>query len=120
MNTHRVNVIQLVQLIADVSAQSEYKKNVPIADAPAELVCMWFDDTVILDSPEFKAAFQRGEWNVLLEFNKYFDARVEGLPGTLEELHGSQGWKETVDKASWVLDQLDWRDIDAKYDEKTI
>ncbi|HCS29040.1 MAG TPA: hypothetical protein DIW43_16405 [Spongiibacteraceae bacterium] len=32
------------RLLADADAQLKYERDVPTANVPAELVCMWFDD----------------------------------------------------------------------------
>lgn len=40
----RESLLQTLTLLGDFEAQMKYVVDVPIADVPAELICMWFDD----------------------------------------------------------------------------
>ena len=61
----RAGILELLELLADAAAQERYEHNVPIADVPAELCCMWFDDLYHPDSPAFQAAFTVAELDAL-------------------------------------------------------
>ncbi len=117
MDAYKANVINTVRLIADIDAQLEYEKNVPIANVPNELICQWFDDFYLSEFEWFKNKFTKKEWLVLEEFNDYYKKRLDNIPDTLEKMHKSYSWKEVVGKAQWVLEMLNWREIDAKYDD---
>lgn len=117
MHPDRVNVINVLQLIADLDAQKEYERTVPIADVPSELQCQWFDDSFHPDHLPFRSSFFPEEWEVLMEFHNCYDLRSKRLPDTLEEMHVSSAWLEVVNKANWVLDKLGWRGVEAKYDD---
>ncbi len=113
MHPYRVNVITTLQLIADLDAQKEYERTVPIADVPAELLCQWFDDSFYPEDPALRWLFSPGEWQVLMEFHTYYESRSEQLPRTLQEMHASSAGLEVVAKASWALDELGWRGLEA-------
>lgn len=118
MEPLKVNIVNVVQLIADIDAQKEYEINVPIAHIPTELISQWFDDFYHPENKSYSDVFTDKELSVLEEFNDFFDQRVSQLPDTLLEMHNSFVWKEVVGKAQWVLAMLGWKDIVAKYDEK--
>mgnify|MGYP003621848225 FL=1 len=90
------SAIEILELIASYQAQRDYEKNVAIANVPAELVCMWFDDFYHL-TPAFKAEFTEKELNALSCFNEFYDSRFEKLSISIEgldELHKNKYWKE--------------------------
>ena len=113
MEPDRAFTIQTIQLIADLDAQVQYKRDVPIADVPSELVCSWFDDVYHPEYEKYCAAFTQEELDVLSEFNAFYDERVNKLPDTLEEMHDNYEWSQIVLKAKWVLAKLNWKDINA-------
>lgn len=113
MKPSRAYTIQTLQLIADIEAQRQYEKNVPIADVPSELICQWFDDYYHPESEEYRLAFTDEELDTMAEFSKFYDSRVEKLPQTLNEMHQCDTWRQIVEKAQWVLDKLQWDGIDA-------
>ena len=104
-NSFRDGAIELLELLSSLEAQSDYEKNVPIADVPAELVCMWFDDFWHPDDT-LKKHFQPYELAALEDFHRFYEARVDDLPSLtkgLEGLHSSPKWLEVVEKASQTL-----------------
>ena len=102
----RTSVIEVLQLLADPEAQREYERNVAIADVPAELFCLWFDDVYHPESPAHQAAFSPGELDLLAEFTKLFlDAEAE-LPDPLprlRELQAHPAWSRVVSGAASTL-----------------
>ena len=104
MSFHTV-AIEILELIASYDAQREYEKNVPIADVPAELVCMWFDD-FYFRTPQFEKDFTEEELDALSDFNTFYDVRVESLPDStegLEKLQQNNYWKEISKRAASTL-----------------
>lgn len=99
------SAIEILELIASYEAQKKYEKNVQIANVPAELVCMWFDDFYHL-TPQFIECFSESELKALSDFNEFYDKRVKNLPDSdkgLNELQQSNYWKEISDKAKNIL-----------------
>ncbi len=117
MDPKKVNVINVLQLIANVEEQDKYCRDVPIANVAAELICQWFDDFFHPESNSFKESFSDDEWKILMEFHHYYDGLVEKLPDNYEALREDFNWKQIVGKAAWALEMLGWRDLEAKYDD---
>jgi hypothetical protein len=119
MEPVKVNIINILQLLASVQQQDNYNRDVPIANVSVELVNQWFDDFFdVTDGSDWLVEyFNGGEISILMEFHKYYDARVDNLPGNYEELREDFNWKQIVGKAQWALAMLGWTDIEAKYDE---
>lgn len=101
---------ELLVLLSDSDAQLAYEVNVPIANVPAELVCMWFDDLYLPDSVLFRDSFSPEEAVVLAEFNSTYDAYEDKLP--MDEgvvaLHASSEWATVMAAATAALDSLGW------------
>jgi hypothetical protein len=117
MNTHRANIISILQLISSPAEQSEYQRRVPWVNVANELVNQWFDDFYHPGSSQFEAAFSSGELAVLGHFHRAFDERVDALPGDLSLLPMSQTWSEVSALAAVTLDRLGWTGIVATYDD---
>ncbi len=94
--------IEVLQLLADRYAQLNYERNVPIADVPTELVCMWFDD---LPSPTTIAGISAGQRATLEAFSQFFEERTSALPqtGGVRALHATPAWGEIVERAQEAL-----------------
>jgi len=116
MNAHRVNIIGLLQLIANEDEQNKYQWEVPFVSVPNEMCCQWFDDFYHPDFNEFRAQFSQEELHSFKEFNALFEKYVKRLPETLIELHGCPEWKLITDKANKILDSHGWRNIKVEYD----
>ncbi len=54
-------VFEVIELLAHASLQSKYEKDVPIANVPAELFCMFCDDLYHPKSQSFLDAFNEDE-----------------------------------------------------------
>ncbi len=108
--TLRGNMRELLSLLASPEAQRKYEASVPIADVPAELVCLWFDDQYAPASRAFRESFTDSELQLLAEFHSVYEARVKSLPtaGGLAALQQSSEWNEIVDRAAQALGRLGW------------
>jgi len=105
----------VLRLLASLDQQLAYARDVPIADVPAELVCIWFDDLYHPESALFRASFSESEARRLAEFHAFFEARVKRIPDTLEQMHRCQAWLEVVAEARRVLDDLGWTEAEARH-----
>ena len=104
----RQSILETLELLSALDQQMEYEKNVSIADVPAELVCIWFDDLYHPDTDLFRQSFTEEEAGILREFNNFYAARKNSLPHAhdVNELHQSAVWIEIVDIAGLALLQL--------------
>jgi hypothetical protein len=57
----RNNIVGLMRMLASKNEQLAYERDVPIANVPAELVCMWFDDFYHPEAGLFLEAFSPAE-----------------------------------------------------------
>jgi hypothetical protein len=105
----RSGIIQHLRLLADPEAQREFERRVPIADVPAELFCVWFDDFYHPETPVVHAAFSPQEREVLAEFHELFAAVSAEFPSTLPRLHELQihpAWARVTSGASRALNRI--------------
>ena len=102
----RQSVIDVLEILASPDEQLEYQRNVPIADVPAELLCMWFDDSFRPNDTRLAALFTSDEWNGLLAFHNRYDHLSSRLPDDLppiSELVTLPIWQEVVRAAAATL-----------------
>lgn len=106
----RRSIHELLVLIGDRDAQRAYERDVPIANVPAELICMWFDDHFQPGSGWFVSAFSNDELAELAAFNDFYRARTDKLPtsGGIDVLQKAREWDEIVDRARATLTRLGW------------
>ena len=99
---------ELLGLLADFAAQQDYARQVPIANVPAELICMWFDDHYHPDSEWFAQAFSGEERVALAEFDRFYKASLPHLPvdAGIEVLQASETWVEVSEMALRTRDAL--------------
>lgn len=116
MGPHKVNIINILHLIATPADQLAYQAEVPV-NVARELVNQWFDDFYHPQSPQFLREFTAVELAWLAEFNACYDVRVEHLPDSLPEMLQSSVWAEVVAGASRVLDMAGWTGIEACYEK---
>jgi hypothetical protein len=104
----RDRYIEALRLLADPAAQRSYERDVSIANVPAELVCMWFDD---LNAAEPDPRLSPEDAAVISAFSAFFDSRVGRLPtaGGVAALHGCRDWAEIVAEAKKALGALTGR-----------
>jgi hypothetical protein len=110
---------ELLELLADPEAQRRYEVNVPIADVPGELVCMWFDDLYhpdtscphFPDSICFAGCFSNEERSILARFNSVYDREKRKYPEDCDvsELQASEAWRTVTEAATTALTELGWR-----------
>jgi len=108
MNPIRKSIKEILEILASKENQIRYELDVPIANVPAELISMWFDDTYHPDSSQHKEAFSAEEQQILRSFNAFYDSRVDKLPKTLDEMHASPLWDEIVKEAQRVCKSIEW------------
>ena len=104
----RSTVLRLLELLSDREAQVQYEVDVPIANVPAELICMWFDDQYYPGRAPFTDAFSPDERAHLASFDATFAGVQESLPtsGGVAALHAAPGWSEVCDAAGAALEHL--------------
>jgi hypothetical protein len=115
MRPHRVNVINVLQLIAAPTEQMQYQAKSPV-NVAHELVNQWFDDFYHPTSPQFASEFSGEELATLAEFNRFFDERVSLLPDSLAKMLKVEAWSEVVTEASAVLAVCGWQGVQARYE----
>jgi len=115
MGPNRVNIINLLQLIAVPAEQLQYQAAAPV-NVANELVNQWFDDFYHPTSPNFVSEFTGHELETLAEFNRFFDERVSSLPDSLAEMLKVETWSEVVAKANAVLAVCGWQEVQARYE----
>lgn len=100
---------ELLELLSSREAQAQYEVDVPIANVPAELLCMWFDDRYHPETVWFTEAFTSRERAALAAFDAFFSAVADGLPteGGVMVLHAESVWTGVCEKAAEVLAALD-------------
>ena len=102
----------LLQLLASPVDQRQYAEDVPIADVPAELVCMRFDDIYHPNAGFFRDPFSDEEQAILTRFNAFYDTEVKGYPSTHEiaVLQASESWRVVTAASADTLSALGWTD----------
>ena len=102
---HLNQYLEVLRLIADPEAQRAYERDVPIANVPAELACMWFDD-LDADGPSDNLA--PSDASRMKAFTAFYGSRVDDLPtdGGVAALHSSAVWREIMTEAQATLDDL--------------
>jgi hypothetical protein len=103
---HRARIREELSLLASAEEQLKYEATVPHVNITAELLCGWFDDSYYPDDPGFISCFSTSELEALAEFNRYFDARTDGLPesmGTVNTWLMHPAWQEVMRAAARTL-----------------
>jgi len=118
MNPFRVDIVNLLNLIADYKSQIEYQEAVPYVGVPDEMVCQWFDDLYHPDAEIFQSAFFEEEQQRLAEFNRTFDRYADNLPQTIELLHRSNDWRVISNEARNICNDLGWLKLELNYFSK--
>ncbi len=115
MPPEKVNLINILQLLASPELQKKYNNDVPQACIPDELIAQWFDDFFFPDNDEFISIFSDYEWGELMEFHELFKDHLATLPRDFESMKDNLGWAVVLNAASKVLDNLGWRELVARY-----
>ena len=91
-------VVSHLERLASLELQAKYERDVKVADVPAELVCVWFDD---LDLPASAAKlFVGDDLQSVRAFSDFFESAMKELANlTLSELHARPLWLKVADRA---------------------
>jgi hypothetical protein len=106
----RDGIRDLLALRADLERQRAYERDVPIAQVPAELVCMWFDDLYHPEHAAFRRAFSPVETAVLEVYNRAYRSVVdelEPLLASVARLQAHPAWSRVPPAASAALRMID-------------
>jgi hypothetical protein len=105
----RDKVRELLALLASEGEQLDYERQVPIADVPAELLCMWFDDTYH-PGPGWHAEFTSGDMEALARFHTVYESLAERLPstqGTVRTWLADPSWRKIMNAAAVALGEIE-------------
>jgi hypothetical protein len=91
LEPNRVNIINLLNLIASRCDQIEYQRAAPV-NVANELVNQWFDDFYHPTDAQFAREFSADEMVQLVKFDAFYDERVASLPDSLEKLLITPAW----------------------------
>lgn len=105
----RSGVLDALRLLADPKAQIEYEVRVPNASVPAELFCIWSDDSYHPGSPLMEQAFSGPELAELARFDAVLCAASSSMPElfTVAELQARVEWVEVMKAAAAALSVLE-------------
>jgi hypothetical protein len=95
-------------LLADLEGQRQYERDVPIADVPAELFCIWFDDSYFSESPAHQQAFTPSELTALETFSAMLlsISTSVGEIRDVADLQARREWPRLAAAAAAVLQQI--------------
>ncbi len=102
----RDNIIEEIELLSLPSKQLEYEKGVPIADVPAELICVFCHNLYHPKSEEFVAQFREDELKSLAHLYGLLceAAKVEVISVT--ELIKTDEWRNVIHFAKNLSDSF--------------
>lgn len=93
----RNGIICYLEIVSSYEEQQAYERNVPIADVPAEVICMWADS---VDGDQLgwftEPAFSPSEQAAIREFHAVWKGVIEDTPQSLpalSELIGTEPWE---------------------------
>jgi hypothetical protein len=104
----RRGVRELLALLASEEQQLNYERQVPIADVPAELLCMWFNDNYHPGSG-WSSEFTSGELEALAHFNAVYESLAQRLPrsqGTVRTWLADPSWRKIMNAAAIALGEV--------------
>ena len=106
----RSTVLEILELISSKEKQIKYQNEVPIAQVPAELFCLWTDIYLFEEDPAtYEAIFSPSELKILNEFDAFLPSisvvTPEELP-SLEEFSETDEWKRLSGAAADALRKL--------------
>jgi CHAT domain-containing protein len=98
--TIRTAVIEHIRLLARASLQTQYEKDVPLADVPAELVCGFCDDLFHPKSQAFQDAFTADEIRDLAVLYGLLHLATQGIneshPPKVADLQKLPEWRSVM------------------------
>ena len=95
----RIAIVENIALLASSSAQLAYEKDVPIADVPAELVCMFCDDLYRPKSTQFISEFSESELKDLAHLYGLLVEASKIEASTVTELLKKERWRTVMQAA---------------------
>lgn len=106
MNSARINIIEVLQLIALKAEQIDLEEQAeqPIS-IPRVLLEMW-EEVYQPDQPEFERGFAQAELEQLSRFTDFFQTRVNGRPTILSELFKDPYWNAVCEFAGEILEDF--------------
>ena len=104
----REAIAENISLLASPSAQLAYEKDVPIADVPAELVCMFCDDLYHPKSAGFIAEFSESELKDLAHLYGLLVEASAIKASSVAELLKEECWRSVVKTAKNLSNNLTW------------
>ena len=102
----RLSILGQLECLAFEERQTDHEPNVPIANIPSELQCMWFDDFYHPEATYFQAVFGPAELTALVEFSAFFRANEPVLPRDPESIQiwlDDPAWRKIMGKAADTL-----------------
>src|SRR6516225_7641204 len=104
----RTRLLEVLELVADETAQRAYQAAVPLVDAPAELFSLW-DEVYFPDGDDFRSAFTDAELRALRAFHSVLEdvsaSTPQHLP-PLDEFVKTEAWRRLVTAAHVALAAL--------------
>jgi hypothetical protein len=104
----RRKVRELLALLASEEQQLNYERQVPIADVPAELLCMWFNDTYH-PGHGWNSEFTSGELEALARFHTVYESLAQRLPraqGTVRTWLADPSWRKIMEASAITLGEI--------------
>lgn len=95
----RTAIIEAIELLSLPSEQLAYEKNVPIANVPAELICIFCDDLYHPESEQLLSQFNAEEMNGLAHLNGVLCEAAEIEVSSVSELLKNDQWKTVINVA---------------------
>jgi len=103
----RNNIIDILDLLGDYEAQTDYAKKVSDSIAIHEMICLWFEDNYNPDNINLINEFSENELVMLKDFNDYFDTISDSLPkDNVRTLHINENWEKLIRKARILNDKI--------------
>ncbi len=102
-------IMEHLELTSSFDAQREYQRNVPIADVPSEVMCIWHDDCVSapIDAEHYPdPAFTQAERDAMAEYDRVSSDVCEATPKRLPPLEATlrlPQWRRLRDAAAKAL-----------------
>jgi hypothetical protein len=95
----RKSTIEMIELLSLLSEQLKYEKDVPIADVPAELICMFCDDLYHPKSERFIAEFSEDELKSMAHMYGLLSEAARVTVHSVTELQKRSEWRSVVSLA---------------------
>lgn len=104
----RTSVHNILSLLSSKQQQVEFQKESPTVNVSLEMLCLWFNELYNPGTPLFQKSFTDSEFNLLQDFNRYYDIRKGKLPASIDDLHYDTEWQHVMQEAQSLLDTINW------------